>query len=189
MNCQEAMNLWSSYRDGELDPAFCGEIQRHLAACADCRSFFEAQGQFDAVLTRSLTQRRRTASLWRKEESAVRAAFGSAGLETAPDSFWAGFLWPGRAFYGALAALWLLLLLANRLADYRGTPQTQNLSPAQKEILAAQRREFKALWMGTDLDGTATATQPRGPRSQWRSAPGTMPTTGLCQTQAILQIS
>ena len=189
MNCQEALNLWSSYRDGELDPAFCREIQNHLAACGDCRSFFEAQGQFDAVLTRALNQQRRTASLWRREECAVRTAFRSLGPETATRSFWGGFLWPSPACYGALAALWLLLLVANRSADYGGSTQTQEPSAAQQEILATQRREFRALRMAIDFDQVTTATHPLGPRSHGQSAPAPIPTTSLRQAQAIPQIS
>jgi len=189
MNCQEAMNLWSSYQDGELDPPFRGEILNHLAACADCRRFFEAQGEFDAVLTRALKQRPPTSSLWKRQESALQAAFRSPEPERAPNSFWAGFLWPSPACYGALAALWLLLLAANRWSDYGGSTQTQEPSAAQQEILAAQRREFRALRMAIDFDQVTTATHPLGPRSHRQSPPAPIPTTGLRQAQAIPHIS
>jgi hypothetical protein len=188
MKCEEAMNLWSSYQDGELDARFCGEISSHLAACADCRRFFETQAKFDAALTRALKQRPVTAALWQRQESAVRAVFRSPEPERAPSSFWTGFLWPRPAFYGALAALWVLLLAANRWADYGGTTQTQELSAAQQAILAEQRREFRVLRTAIDLEQSPTLTHPLGPRSRWQSGPGTMPTSGLRPTQAIPQI-
>ena len=189
MNCQEATNLWSSYQDGELDSRFCGEIRSHLAGCADCRRFFETQGEFDAALARALKQRPLTASLWQRQESALRAAFRSPESERVANSFWTGFLWPRPAFYGALAALWVLLLAANRWADYGGTTQTQELSAAQQAILAEQRREFRALLMTIDSDQTSPPTAPLGPHSRWPSAPRPVPTAGLRQTQANPQLS
>jgi hypothetical protein len=187
MNCQEAMNLWSSYQDGELDPTFCAEIRNHLASCAECRHFFEAQGEFDAVLTRVLKEPQPTASLWRRQEAALRAASRSREPERAPGSFWAAFLWPSPNFYGAVAALWLLLLAANRWADYGGTTQTQKPPAAQQAMLAEQRREFRALRMALDLDQAPATTHPLGPSSRWESSP--IPTTDLRPPRAISQIS
>ena len=177
MNCQEAINLWSSYRDGELDAAFCGEIQNHLAVCADCRRFFEAQERFDDALTRSLQRGQATASLWRRQESAIRAAFEPRASEPGAVSFWAGLLWPGRAFYGALAALWVALLAANWMADANGAPPMAPPPASRQDLLAEQRREFRSLLMATDYEQPQPATLPLGPQSRSRPAPGRPPFT------------
>lgn len=86
MNCQEAKDLWSPYHDGELDRTFCGEIERHLEACPECRRFFAAQGQFHGALTQAVRQGQSTATLWEREEAAIRAAFGrqTAKRESCP---------------------------------------------------------------------------------------------------------
>jgi anti-sigma factor RsiW len=189
MNCQEAINLWSSYQDGELDAPFCREIETHLAACPDCRRFFETQAEFDGALTRALKERPPTASLWQRQEKALQASFKPPEPERAPGSFWVQLLWPNRGVFVALAVLWLLLLVANRLADYGTTTQTQKPSAAQRAILAEQRREFKTLLMAGDSDPTPSVTHRLGPRSHRQSSPASIPTTSLGQTQSIPQIS
>lgn len=37
MLCEETLGTLSDYLDGELDPALCAEIERHMAGCGDCR--------------------------------------------------------------------------------------------------------------------------------------------------------
>lgn len=37
VECSEHLNCLSEYLDGELDPALCAEIERHMAECGDCR--------------------------------------------------------------------------------------------------------------------------------------------------------
>ncbi len=189
MNCHEAINLWSSYRDGELDPSFCGEIQNHLAVCADCRRFFEAQERFDDAVARSLQKGQATASLWRRQESAIRAALESRAHETDTVSFWAGLLWPGRAFYGALAALWVALLAANWMADANGPRPLPTPTANRQDLLAEQRRQFRSLLMATDYEQPEPATHPLGPQSRSRPAPGRPPFTLHRQTTAVATLS
>jgi anti-sigma factor RsiW len=178
MNCQETINLWSSYRDGELDAAFCGEIQRHLETCPECRRFFEAQGQFDATLVRALNQGQPTESLWQREESAIRAAFQPpARPPEASVSFWAAWLSPSPKFFGAMAAVWALLLVVNHLAEV-GSPASGNgamPAPEQQAALAEQRREFKVMLMVTDFEQTRPVVRLLGPRSERRAEPDIVP--------------
>jgi anti-sigma factor RsiW len=35
--CPELLDQLSDYIDGELDAAFCAEIESHLSECSDCR--------------------------------------------------------------------------------------------------------------------------------------------------------
>ena len=37
VECHEHLDCLSDYIDGELDPTLCAEIERHMAACGDCR--------------------------------------------------------------------------------------------------------------------------------------------------------
>jgi len=37
VHCKNLLGSLSEYVDGELDPALCAEIERHLAECEDCR--------------------------------------------------------------------------------------------------------------------------------------------------------
>lgn len=37
VECNEHLDCLSDYVDGELDPALCAEIERHMAECGDCR--------------------------------------------------------------------------------------------------------------------------------------------------------
>jgi anti-sigma factor RsiW len=177
MNCQETINLWSCYHDAELDEAFCREIRRHLEACPECRRFFEAQQQFDAALTQSLNRGQRNESLWRREESAIRAAYSPARPRATPLSFWAELLlaWPGPKFYGALAAVWILLLAANWLADAGGVAKAEPLSAVQGSVFAEQRRQLRALLMASDYEQPRPTVTLPGPRSQWRATPESFP--------------
>lgn len=36
-NCGELLHSLSDYIDGDLEQALCEEIERHIAACEDCR--------------------------------------------------------------------------------------------------------------------------------------------------------
>jgi hypothetical protein len=42
MDCRRAEELFSDQLDGSLHPLLRGELERHLAACGDCRRLFEA---------------------------------------------------------------------------------------------------------------------------------------------------
>jgi anti-sigma factor RsiW len=152
MNCQETMNLWSSYQDCELDEAMRGEIQRHLHTCPACREFYAAQGEFDAALTQTLRQGARTPSLWQKEEAAVRAALAPASPPAR--SFWAELLWPSPRYCVALAAVWIVLLAADRLASMDASPAPQHTAPTREQLagVAEQRREMKALLMAVESE-------------------------------------
>lgn len=37
VECRDHLDGLSDYVDGELDPALCAEIERHMAECGDCR--------------------------------------------------------------------------------------------------------------------------------------------------------
>jgi anti-sigma factor RsiW len=170
MNCQETKNLWGPCQDGELDPAFCGEIGRHLESCPDCHQYYQAQQEFDQGLAAALQQGRESENLWRREEEVVRRAFqerarmdaekrGHAGADI-PDGRlrrtawfegvlqrWFFWLWPNPRFYAGMAVLWLALLATNWSIDNatRATARAVEISAAQKSMLAAQKREFKEL--------------------------------------------
>jgi hypothetical protein len=178
MKCKEAINLWGSYRDGELDEAFCGEIQSHLKTCEECRRFFEAQQQFDASLTQVLQRGEPSESLWQRETSAIRATIQRpVRSRDATASLWREWLWPSPKFYGAMAALWALLLVVNHLADLGGPRGGQSGQPASQnqEALAEQRRQLRALIMVTEREQSLTAEHGLTPRSEWRPGPEAFP--------------
>jgi len=37
MKCEELLKAMNSYVDGELEPAFCTEFEKHLAGCNPCQ--------------------------------------------------------------------------------------------------------------------------------------------------------
>ena len=37
VRCRESLGALSEYLDGELEAAFCAEIEEHLEHCGDCR--------------------------------------------------------------------------------------------------------------------------------------------------------
>ena len=40
--CRELFARLSEYLDGELDPAACGDLERHLGDCTPCQKFLES---------------------------------------------------------------------------------------------------------------------------------------------------
>jgi len=36
-SCHQLLESLSDYLDGDLDPALCEELERHMATCEDCR--------------------------------------------------------------------------------------------------------------------------------------------------------
>ena len=37
MKCNDLLKLLSDYVDGQIDPALCQELEKHLAGCNPCR--------------------------------------------------------------------------------------------------------------------------------------------------------
>ncbi|MFN3484586.1 MAG: anti-sigma factor family protein [Planctomycetota bacterium] len=37
MTCKELLRLLNDYVDGDLEPGFCAEFEKHFAECAPCR--------------------------------------------------------------------------------------------------------------------------------------------------------
>ena len=37
MKCQELLKVLNEYVDGDIDPAICRELEKHLAGCNPCR--------------------------------------------------------------------------------------------------------------------------------------------------------
>jgi hypothetical protein len=50
MDCARAQELFSDQLEGALDPLLAGDLEAHLAACADCRELREAVGLVVAAL-------------------------------------------------------------------------------------------------------------------------------------------
>jgi len=45
VHCKEMLGTLSDYIDGELDPALCAEIERHMVECGDCRIMLDTLRQ------------------------------------------------------------------------------------------------------------------------------------------------
>ena len=168
MNCQEIIQLWSSYHDNELDAPFRQEIQSHLKTCASCQCFYLAQQEHDMALAQCLNQGSPTVSLWQQEEAFIKATFQPApSNKTTPWQQWTALLWPNPKFYAGLAAVWVALFIVNGISDnFRSSEQSAPLSPQQQAALAEQR-QFKAMLMANDPESSkASRTQPVPPRTQ-----------------------
>jgi len=50
MRCDDAIGLFTRYRDGDLDPATRADLEAHLAGCARCRAEYEAIDTVRALL-------------------------------------------------------------------------------------------------------------------------------------------
>jgi hypothetical protein len=50
MRCDDAIALFTEYRDGDLDPSTRAELEAHLAGCARCRAEYEAIDAARALL-------------------------------------------------------------------------------------------------------------------------------------------
>jgi len=37
LTCDELLRMMNDYVDGDIDPALCAELQKHLDDCRDCR--------------------------------------------------------------------------------------------------------------------------------------------------------
>ena len=37
MECEELLMMLNEYVDGTVDPAICGELERHMAGCNPCQ--------------------------------------------------------------------------------------------------------------------------------------------------------
>src|SRR5258706_16072547 len=54
MTCETFEDRVLDYHDHQLSPAECAEVEAHLAACAECRSFARQLQQLDTALSRTL---------------------------------------------------------------------------------------------------------------------------------------
>jgi anti-sigma factor RsiW len=182
MKCAEVRELIGAYLDSELDTRSTNLVRQHLEQCAECAGLGEMEASFNAALTGALRQPAHTPALWAAEEQFVRHALSGSKPAARPGSAlgekatswrrsWAELFWPGPRYYGALAAVWMVLLVTRpsveggHEARQPGT-STPRLSPTSRLVLLEQRRELRELLTAPEVTRPVRASEGQAPRSQ-----------------------
>lgn len=139
MDCAQAEELFSDYREDSLNELLRGDLEQHLAACPDCRLLLAALDQVLELL-------RAEEDLEPVAELARRAA--DAALASRPSRGWRALLprpWPLPVPLYALAAGLALLTTGGvffaRYAAATGAPSRLTAKAVSTEAYLAERKD------------------------------------------------
>jgi hypothetical protein len=80
VNCQETRKLLPEYGDGHVPTARRGDLDAHLAGCADCRGAADEAKNLDVLLRKAVRVPEPPAEYWARQERRVLQASGRRGL-------------------------------------------------------------------------------------------------------------
>jgi hypothetical protein len=139
LECAQAKELFSDYREGSLNEVLRGDLEQHLAACEDCRRLLSALDEVLEVL-------RAEARLEPAADLAQRAA--DAALRSGPRRGWRGVVpprWPLPIPLYAVAAVLALLTTGGvfllRQAAEVGAPRGITAKAASAGAYLAERKD------------------------------------------------
>ncbi len=148
-------------------------IENHLAACADCRSYFNQLKAMTVPLTG-----------WEKHFAHIEAnpavqarlakAIASVGRPESIHPFtpkkvllecWQQLIWPSRHIWAGLAAVWILILAVNVSMQDRSQATMAKTAPSPEMIMTWRQQErLLAELVGPDEMRTAMPPKPFSPR-------------------------
>jgi anti-sigma factor RsiW len=136
--CRRQQDL-SLLAAGALDAAEKLELENHLAACEECRSYYHGIRKLTAPLAawdKDLSPIEATTDMQNRWARAIQAAdtptvADQPSLKEVCQFIWRELIRPSRYAWGGMAAAWLVMLaIDGSLADHKATEtQTQASSP------------------------------------------------------------
>jgi len=172
---------------GALDEEAKIELERHLAACEECRSYYIEIKALAAPLAgweKNLTSIEATPAAQRRWARAVREAAPSASPEPNPERLrlrlrlrlgmgcwrivWRELIWPSRYAWSGMAALWVAMLVVNgQLSDHRASGAGDRAASSQEMIQAwEEQNRVLALFVQPAVVVAAPPRYIPRPRSQ-----------------------
>jgi anti-sigma factor RsiW len=129
------------------------EIENHLAACVDCRNYFEEIKTVTVPLADAVEKFPRLqpspASLMRWANAIHAAARAERNRRFAPltafSSWWQEVIWPWRRAWAGLAAIWLMIFAGNLSLHDRSPSFSAKSSPASPAVIASFKDQQKIL--------------------------------------------
>jgi hypothetical protein len=161
---------------GALDEEEKIELQRHLAACRECRIYYGQINSLTAPLAgweKNFSSIQAAPAAQMRWAAAVREAGASSALRQPPlknvwSVLWGELIRPSRHAWAGMAALWVLMLAVNaQLSDHRAGGAGARASSSQDMIQAwvEQNRVLAELTQPAFTVPAAPPDLPR-PRSQ-----------------------
>jgi len=165
---REAISLLAA---GGLPEAEAGAVRAHLAGCSRCQARFEQLrnvAQLGAQLQEHLPDATPSVALRQRWTAAITATRSNEPRE--PAAVWLGLLGGRRIAWGALAAMWALILVFRFTAPETAKPAVAAADLTWKEILLA---------LQTEPDAVRQLEPPASRKSTHQSQPALPPRTEL----------
>ena len=177
-NCSEYHESLCLLASSALPESDRVEIENHLAACADCKNYYDEIRKVAVPLANwekefahiapdyALQMRWANAVRTAGEPKSVRTLWPALALRTA----WRELIWPCRRTWAGLAAAWLGIAVFNLShPDHREIVTGKSTTPPGEMRLALQeQRRILAEIIGPSLS-LSPAEPPRRPNNQPRS--------------------
>lgn len=134
---------------GVLPETEKSQISTHLAACADCRTYFDQVKAVTAPLAKlaeSLPQLQPSQLAQARWSRAILAA-GQPGAVRRPTpaivfrEWWRDVIWPHRRIWAGLAAAWLIILAGNLSLPGHAPSLAGKSAPMSETILSWRQQE------------------------------------------------
>jgi hypothetical protein len=153
------------------------ELQRHLATCQECQSYYGQiksltaplagwEKSFSAIQATSAAQMRWAGAV---REAGVASAVRRTPLKTFWQIVWGELIRPSRYAWGGMAALWVVMLAVNaQLSDHRASGTGARAASSQDMIQAweEQNRVLAELTQPAFVPPPAAPPDLPRPRSQ-----------------------
>ena len=144
--CRQDLCLLASGLLSESDRA---GIEKHLAECADCRSYYGEIKKVTAPLAgweKRFAHVEPSAAIQLRLAKAMASADKSKSIrafkpEVVLRDCWQQLIWPSRRIWAGLAAIWILLLVANVSMRDSSQVTIARTSPTPEMILSFQQQE------------------------------------------------
>jgi len=129
------------------------ELERHLAACDECRTYYAEIKTLTAPLIsweKNLSGIEATPAARMRWAKAVQEATAPSVVHQSPLQsiwriVWGEFIWPSRYAWSGLAALWVAMLVINgQLSDHR-THDTGARAASTQEIMQAWAEQNRVM--------------------------------------------
>jgi len=143
-------------------------LERHLAACEECRNYYSEIKALTAPLTgweKNLSAIEATPAAQRRWAMAVQNSGKSGSVASLLQNLWGELLWPSRYAWSGMAAVWVAMLVINgQLSDHVASARPVS----SQEIIQAWEEQTRVLAELIQPAHPAAAPPPfrRGPRSQ-----------------------
>lgn len=153
LQCQCPRKQLALLASGVLSKKEAGEIETHLAACADCRSYF---AELNTMATPLASWEKHFAQVTPDKTTQLRWAQAIKSAER-PESYrsltpqifllecWQQLIWPSRRIWAGLAAVWLGIILVNTNSRASAPRMTATTSSQSTDFVMAFREQEQVL--------------------------------------------